>query len=60
MKKVLLLLLLVLTAGAGFAQQNATIRIDASQKYQYITGFGGFVCSPQFQYNHMSLADYDG
>lgn len=54
---LLLLLLLVLTAGTGFAQQNATIRIDATQKYQYITGFGGFVCSPQFQYNHMSTAD---
>ena len=41
----------------GLFAEKATVRIDAQQKYQYITGFGGFVCSPQFKYNHMSTAD---
>lgn len=39
------------------AQQAATVRIDAGVKHQHITGFGGFVCSPQFQYDHMSSSD---
>ena len=39
------------------AQQTATVRIDAEKTYQRITGFGGFVCSPQFGYNHMSSTD---
>ena len=34
-----------------------TIRFDATKTHQRITGFGGFVCSPQFQYGHMSTAD---
>jgi glucuronoarabinoxylan endo-1,4-beta-xylanase len=34
-----------------------TVRIDTTKTHQRITGFGGFVCSPQFQYNHMSNAD---
>ena len=57
MKKLLLLILFALTTGTGFAQQNATMKIDATKQYQHITGFGGFVCSPQFQYNHMSTTD---
>ncbi|MDP4208839.1 MAG: InlB B-repeat-containing protein [Bacteroidota bacterium] len=32
----------------------ASIRVNSSIKYQKITGFGGFVCSPTFAYNHMS------
>lgn len=44
---------------AGFsatlsAQTKATVRIDAQVTHQHITGFGGFVCSPQFTYGHMS------
>ncbi len=56
MRKSLLLLaslLLSLTLSA----QRATVRINAQTKYQHITGFGGFVCSPQFTYNHMSTAE---
>ena len=34
-----------------------TVRFDATEIHQHITGFGGFVCSPQFQYGHMSTAD---
>lgn len=37
--------------------QRPTLKIDAQQTHQRITGFGGFVCSPQFQYNHMSTSD---
>ena len=36
-----------------------TVRIDATKTHQRITGFGGFVCSPTFQYNHMSNAEID-
>ena len=43
-----------------FSPLNAvaqTVRLDSQVRYQHITGFGGFVCSPQFQYNHMSTAE---
>ena len=40
--------------GEGHAQTKSTLRFDISVKHQHITGFGGFVCSPQFTYNHMS------
>ncbi len=36
-----------------------TVRFDATKTHQRITGFGGFVCSPQFQYGHMSNADIE-
>ena len=36
----------------GFAQ-SATLTVNTTT-YQKITGFGGFVCSPQFGYNHMT------
>ncbi len=39
------------------ATAQSAVRIDASKTHQRITGFGGFVCSPQFQYNHMSTAE---
>lgn len=46
---------MLLFAGLGMqAQQTATVRVDAQVKHQQITGFGAFVCSPQFTYNHMS------
>ena len=38
-------------------QQKATAKFDATVTHQRITGFGGFVCSPQFQYNHMSTTE---
>ena len=56
MKKVLLTLAFLL--GTVILQaQRATMRLDAQNKHQVITGFGAFVCSPQFQYNHMSTSD---
>ena len=43
----------------SMAQTKATLCIDATTTHQHITGFGGFVCSPQFQYNHMSNAEIE-
>ncbi|MBO4451888.1 MAG: hypothetical protein J5770_05655 [Bacteroidaceae bacterium] len=43
--------------GEGLAQTKSTLRIDATKTHQHITGFGGFVCSPQFTYNHMSESE---
>ena len=51
----LLGLVMALTFTQSVAQP--TVRFDATKTHQRITGFGGFVCSPQFQYNHMSTAD---
>ena len=48
-------LLFVLSCTYSVAQP--TVRFDATKTHQHITGFGGFVCSPQFQYNHMSTAE---
>ena len=49
--------IVMLMASTASAQQSGTLRIDAQTKHQKITGFGGFVCSPQFTYNHMSTSD---
>ncbi len=45
-----------LLSNLGVAAQP-TVRLDATNTHQRVTGFGGFVCSPQFQYNHMSTSD---
>lgn len=37
--------------------QLTTVKIDKNTSYQKIKGFGGFVCSPQFAYNHMSTSE---
>ena len=39
------------------AQTKAIVRFDVQNTHQRITGFGGFVCSPQFTYNHMSTTE---
>jgi glucuronoarabinoxylan endo-1,4-beta-xylanase len=39
------------------ADQVATVKINKDVVFQKITGFGGFVCNPQFQYGHMSEAE---
>lgn len=56
MKRLLSTICLCGALLAGWAQ-NATVRLDATAVHQHITGFGGFVCSPQFQYNHMSTTE---
>ena len=41
-------------ATCAVTAQKATVRFDTQTRYQRVTGFGGFVCSPQFGYGHMS------
>ncbi|GEM_PF-462337 len=36
-------------------EKKATVKVNSKITYQKITGFGGFVNSPQFGYNHMSV-----
>ena len=57
MKKYLLLAGLLFLSAACFCQTKSTVRFDISVKHQRITGFGGFVCSPQFGYGHMSESE---
>lgn len=45
---------LALTANA-----QTSLTIDVQKKHQKITGFGAFVCSPQFSYNHMTDAEIE-
>lgn len=56
---VLLTVGLMLQWGARAATQTATVKISNSVTYQKITGFGGFVNSPQFGYNHMTTAEIE-
>ena len=55
MNRIFVFLSLCLTCMTASAQN--TIRLDATVQHQRITGFGGFVCSPQFGYNHMSTTE---
>lgn len=51
---ILFSLLLFTCSVQTTAQTTAMARLDAQATHQRITGFGGFVCSPSFQYGHMS------
>ena len=53
-RTILLSLLLCTGSMQTTAQTTAIARLDAQATHQRITGFGGFVCSPSFQYNHMT------
>lgn len=57
LKNLLLATWLCTNVSLAIAQSTATVRLDAQGKHQHITGFGGFVCSPQFTYNHMSTTE---
>lgn len=57
MKRNLLISGLLFMSAVCFAQTTGTVKFDTSVKHQRITGFGGFVCSPQFTYNHMSSTE---
>lgn len=64
MKKTLLKMMLVtglfgMSGAQSMAQTKATVRFDTQSTHQRITGFGGFVCSPQFTYNHMSSTEIE-
>ena len=52
-----LLLIFVSVASIYANNKAATIVIDKNISFQRITGFGGFVNSPQFGYNHMTTAE---
>jgi glucuronoarabinoxylan endo-1,4-beta-xylanase len=54
-KFVALLLCLGFATHGPLQAQTATVRLNSSVTFQKITGFGGFVNSPQFAYNHMSV-----
>lgn len=51
------LLGIVLALSFSTAVAQSTVKVDATTTHQRITGFGAFVCSPSFQYNHMSNAE---
>ena len=59
MKRLTLFFAILLSCFTMSAQQSqrVTAKFDATATHQRITGFGGFVCSPQFQYNHMSTTE---
>lgn len=57
MKRKLFLLSFLFAQCLSFVASAQTVRLNANVQHQHITGFGGFVCSPQFGYNHMSTSD---
>ena len=57
-KSAILLCVVILLQNFAHAQtKTATVRINDQVTHQKITGFGGFVNSPQFGYNHMTEAE---
>ena len=55
---ILFCIIIILFKNFAQAQpQTATVVINDKTTHQKITGFGGFVNSPQFGYNHMSEAE---
>ena len=56
LNRFLISLLLVLSSHLSVTGAS-TLRIDAAERHQRITGFGGFVCSPTFGYNHMTTEE---
>lgn len=50
----LLFVSIILLGSINAAIQPASVRVNSSISYQKITGFGGFVCSGTFGYNHMT------
>ena len=52
--KVTVLLTMLLALCSTHSSAQPTVKFDASKTHQRITGFGGFVNSPQFTYNHMN------
>lgn len=55
----LIIAIALCAASQGLAQTTlkASVKIDSDTAYQKITGFGGFVCSGTFAYNHMTPAE---
>lgn len=57
MKRIYIAFCLVFSQLFLISLNAQTVRLDATVKHQQITGFGAFVCSPTFTYNHMTTAD---
>ena len=55
MKKILLTAFMTLVSLCAFGD-NVTLTVN-NNRYQYVKGFGAFVCSPQFTYGHMSESE---
>jgi len=53
-KTLILLCTIMLLQNYAQAQKTATVTVNNAVTHQKITGFGGFVNSPQFAYNWMS------
>jgi glucuronoarabinoxylan endo-1,4-beta-xylanase len=54
----MLLLLTIAFQTTAFAQTRiASVTVNKNVAFQKVTGFGGFVNSPQFGYNHMTPAE---
>ena len=51
MKRILLASIMTLMSMCVLGD-NVTLSVS-NTKYQYVKGFGAFVCSPQFTYGHM-------
>lgn len=45
---------LIMIFNLSLSGQTATLLLDSDARHQKITGFGGFVNSPQFAYGHMT------
>jgi glucuronoarabinoxylan endo-1,4-beta-xylanase len=52
-----ILFAVLFVSSAQLNAQNAKVQIDKNKTYQKVTGYGGFVCSPQFGYNYMSTEE---
>ena len=59
LKWMLMIGLFSLGCAQIMAQTSGTVRFDTLTTHQRITGFGGFVCSPSFGYNHMSNSEIE-
>ena len=57
MKRIAIVLTFITTLFITATTMAQSVRLDATATHQRITGFGGFVCSPQFTYGHMSSTD---
>ena len=56
MRQLLITFALILAANMNAAGETI-MRINAAERHQRIPGFGGFVCSAQFGYNHISTEE---
>ncbi len=57
-KRLMMVIILVTGFFTVQAQQSsATVMINDHNRFQTVTGYGGFVCAPTFDYNYMTTAE---